>query len=177
MLTFKEFLLHERKRLISPKESHRHEIHDIIKSSYKRIGGYRGLGHGSEEESKAIHADISHPDHTIRAVKHKGKLVSAVIYRQHHGRKVIAAGTDGSPHGKIGLRRSLSIDHKRKRAWGEFSGAAEKLVKKTGMPKITATTAAKHISSPITPSHDDPHSYTREISGTHMSKTAYGHPR
>jgi hypothetical protein len=64
MITFKEYLAEHYVTTNNPEEKQKHlqHAHDMIRSSYKSIGGYSGLGHGSEKESEAIKKDIMDPD-------------------------------------------------------------------------------------------------------------------
>ena len=145
MLSFKNFLLervlsiglnpdHERFR-----DQHRNEIHDMIRKSYSPIGGYAGFSSGSEEESKAIHSDISNS--VIKAVKRDGKITALNLYKKQHGRKSIASATDGSDQGKKDYLKTKLEDHEQKRAWGEVSGAVEHISKKLGVPGIPSSRA------------------------------------
>ena len=56
MITFKEYLAEHYVTTDNPEEKQKHlqHAHDMIRASYKSIGGYSGLGHGSEKESEAI---------------------------------------------------------------------------------------------------------------------------
>ena len=157
------------------REKHRQEIHDILRSSYKSIDGYGALGSGSEEESKAIHDDISKS--IIKATKRDGKITTVNLYRDQYGRKSIASGTDGTPQGKTDFKKNKIDDNEQKRAWGETSGATEHIANKLGVPKIPADTAEKIINKPILSKDADGHHYTRLIGGEKHTKAAYGHPK
>ena len=132
MYSFKKFLLeHVLSIGLNPthepmREKHRQEIHDILRKSYSEIGGYGNLGHGTQEESEKIHGDIS--ANKIKAVKRDGKITAVNIYREKHGRKSIASGTDGSERGKKDLLKVKSEDVGQKRSWGEVSGKMHHIV-------------------------------------------------
>lgn len=95
------------------REHHRQELHDMIHHSYKPIGGYVGHGSGTKEESKAIHDDISHQN--IKAVRRNGKLTAAAMYKKSHGRKGIAAATNGTPQGKADLYKTWHEEKSREK--------------------------------------------------------------
>lgn len=158
----------------SHREKHRQEIHDIIHSSYKSIGGYGGHASGSHEESQAIHHDITHSH--IKAVKRDGKITAVNLYKDKFGRKSIASGTDGSEQGKKDYIKIKSEDHEQKRAWGEVSGKAEHLMKKVGHPVVPNHMASHLTGKTVTP-HEDGEHYTRSIGGHDHVKTILGHPK
>lgn len=156
------------------REKHRSEIHDMIKHSYKNVGGYGGLGHGTPEESKAIHHDISHS--VIKAVKRVGKISAVNLYKKQHGRKSIASATDGTDQGKRDFLKTKIEDHEQKRAWGEVSGAVEHIQKKIGTPVVPAHEAGKLLGKDVTPEEDGTH-YTRKIGWHTHKKVIMGHPK
>lgn len=158
------------------REEYRNQIHDIMKKSYEPIGGYSGLGSGSKEESDAIHKDIS--DGIIKATKRDGKITSATIYKKQHGRKFIAIGTDGSDQGKKDFYKTSLEDHEQKRAWGEVSGAVEKIFhSKIGMPGIENTKIEKLIGKKVDPDENSRYHYNRTIGGHSHKKMGVGHPK
>lgn len=157
------------------RETHRQEIHDILRNSYKSIGGYGALGSGSEEESKSIHDDITKS--IIKATKRDGKITTVNLYRDQYGRKSIASGTDGTPQGKSDFKKNKTEDNTQKRSWGETSGAAEHIANKLGVPKIPADTAEKIINKPILSKDSDGYHYDRLIGGEKHTKIAFGHPK
>lgn len=183
MKLFKEYL---EERVISiglssdqehQREKHRGEIHDLLHKAYSHpsIGGYGGHESGSKEESDAIHHDISHS--IVKATKRDGKITAVNLYKNQHGRKLIAAGSDGSEKGKEDWKKINHEDHKEKRSWGEVSGAVEKLQNKVGVPKIPAKHAEKLLGKKVTHSKEDEFKYTRKIGGHDKEKTIMGHPK
>lgn len=182
MLKFSEYILTERVLSIglNPKhekhrEAHKDEIHDIIHKSYKSIGGYRGKQSGSDDEKKAIHDDIKKS--VIKAVRRNGKITAVNMYKKSHGLKSIASGTDGSEQGKKDWMKTKIEDHEQKRAWGEVSGAVEKLQHKIGVPKIKSKHAGKLLGKRVKPSDSDEYKYTRKIGNHEHEKTIMGHPK
>lgn len=180
MLSFAEFLAEHvlsiglNSEHNAHREKHRQEIHDIIHSSYKSIGGYGGNESGSEKESAAIHHDITHSK--IKAVKRDGKITAVNLYKDQHGRKSIASGTNGTEQGKKDYIKIKSEDHHQKRAWGEVSGKAEHLMRKVGMPVVPNHRAAALTGKHVTP-HDNGEHYTRSIGGHDHTKVILGHPK
>lgn len=155
------------------REEYRNQIHDIIRDSYKGIGGYVGLGHGTKEESTAIHHEISNSN--MKVVRRHGKVFAVRMYRDLHGRKSIAGGQNGSNQGKEDFVRTMKDDNKLKRSWGEVSGPLEHYAKKLGVPTIPSDQASKILGKNVTivsPTH-----YERDIAGTKMKKTIVGHPQ
>jgi hypothetical protein len=183
MLSFNEFISeHVLSIGLNPKhekyrEHHRKDLHDLMKKSYEKIGGYCGHKPGSKEESDAIHADISNPHHIIKATRRDGKITSASIYKKKHGRKQIGIATDGTMQGKRDVKRTFDDDHKMKRSWAEVSGAPEKIQRKNGVPVIHNSRAAKLTGKPIEKLHPDAEHYTRTIGGHSHDKVIMGHPK
>jgi hypothetical protein len=183
MIAFKKFL---EERVISSgfnpnqehlREKHRQEIHDILKKSYSHpsLGGYGGLGSGTEEESKSIHDDIS--GSLIKAIKRDGKITAVNLYKDKYGRKAIASGTDGSIQGKKDYKKLFMDDNSQKRAWAEVSGAPEHILSKMGMPKISSDKAAELTGKEIKKVNDDEHHYIRKIGHSDHEKIIMGHPK
>lgn len=156
------------------REGHRQEIHDLLRNAYKDIGGYAGLPHGSEEESKAIHSDIS--NNLIKATKRNNKITAVSLYKPQHGRKAVAIGTDGTPEGKKDFLKTAMEDNERKRAWGEFSGAVEKIAGRIGMPTIPSSRSKELLGKEVEPEKDSEH-YTRQIGTEKRRKIMMGHPK
>ena len=157
------------------REKHRQQIHDVIHNSYKNVeGGYGGQGSGSKKESDAIHSDITHS--VIKATKRGDKITAVNLYKKQHGRKSIASGTDGSEQGKHDWKKTKMEDHEQKRAWGEISGAAEKIQRKMGVPVIPNNKVGKLLNKDINP-HEGGEHYDRKIGGEMHTKVAMGHPK
>jgi hypothetical protein len=181
MLSFKKFL--EEKVLsigLNPehekfREPYRQQIHDLLRNAYSNIGGYAGLTPGSDEESSAIHNDISNS--LIKAVKRSNGISAVNLYRPQHGRKSIASATNGSEEGKKDWLKTKIEDNTQKRAWGEVSGAVEKLHNRIGTPKIPSSEAPSLLNKPVTPSENDEYHYTRQIGNAPHQKVMVGYPK
>ncbi len=177
MIKFKEFLAEHWVTTDSPKEKshYANAIHDMLSSSYHSVGGYGGLGSGTDKEKEAIHQDIHHPDHIIKLKKRKGVPHAVAIYKKHHGKKLIAAGTNGTDQGKADLHRMVKDDNHDKRAWGEVSHAMEHLFKKHGHPEIPNQEAGKLTGKEIV-QHNPDNSYDRTLGdGKLHTKRLMGH--
>lgn len=179
MLSFKQFLIERIINLGFKNPGDRHpyssEIHKIIRDAYKPINGYMGLGHRTKAEREAIHSDIHNDSHAIKLYRHGGKIRTAVIYKkdENGNRKIIAAGTDGSEHGKDGLvNHILKDDHHMHRAWVEASGALHHVMKKIGFEEIPPDKVQRVTKKHIEPLPDG--GYVRMIGGHPHVKHALG---
>jgi len=156
------------------REQYRDQVHSLLRKSYANIGGYSGHAPGSDEESKAIHDDIS--NHAIKITKRGDKISSVRIYKLQHGRKTIALGTDGSDSGKADAAMVMKDDHKMKRSWGEYSGAVRHIVKnKIGSPVVHPLLANKLLGKEVKIVNDQ--DYERKIGGHMTTKTILGYPK
>jgi len=183
MLKLNEFIetLHEKVLSIGIKPEHekyrehyRQQMHDIIHKSYEPIGGYGGHKSGSDEESKAIHHDISKS--MIKATKRGDHITSVNIYKDQYGRKSIASATDGSEQGKADYKKNKQEDFGHKRSWGEVSGKPEHIARKLGAPIIPNTKVAKLTGKKVELDPNGEH-YTRQIGGHAHRKVAVDYPK
>ena len=157
------------------RERFRSQIHDLIQRSYSHpsIGGYKSITSGSKEESAEIHNDITHS--MIKAVHRGGNITAVRLYRDQHGRKAVASGSDGTHQGKKDFLKIGLEDHTQKRSWGEVSGAPEHIARKMGSPVIPSSQAGKLLNKPVT--HIDHEYYSRDIGGVHHKKVMVGYPK
>jgi len=156
------------------RDKHRQEFHDILRNSYKNVeGGYGGLGHGTEEESKSIHKDLD--SSLIKATKRDNKITSVVLYKKSAGRKGIAMGTDGTSQGKSDFKNISKEDNKLKRSWGEVSGVPEIINKKMGVPYVPAENAEKLLNKKV--DITGKFTYKRKIGNDEHEKSIMGHPK
>ncbi len=162
---------HEKKR-----EEVRPQVAKLLQQSYKEIGGYAGFASGSDEESQAIHNDISSCN--MKVTKREDAVTSVVLYRDKHGRKSVGIGTDGTMQGKKDLMDVVKADHKLKRSWSEVSGAPEKIKVKLGTPYVPKEDAPKLTGKKdIQFDDDDPYHYTRQIGDRRRTKAIVGYPK
>jgi len=155
------------------REQHRQAIHNIIRDSYKDIGGYSGQGHGTKKESDAIHDDITNS--SIKAVVRSGKVTAASLYKNKHGRKNIALGSDGTDQGKKDIKKTSLEDIHQKRSWGEYSGNAERMKRRQKAPIVHSKNAERLTGKRATPV--DSEYYKRDIGGEEHQKVIFGHPK
>lgn len=156
------------------REKHRQEMHDLVRNSYAKIGGYNGVGSGTDAESNEIHYMLS--THHIKATKRNGRITALSGYRPQFGRKSVVAATDGTDQGKADLYKTWNDDHRLKRSWGEVSGASEKIKTRLGFPGVPNTKAAHLTKRPILSLDPDGVHYTRNIGGHPHVKAILGHP-
>jgi hypothetical protein len=179
MLTFQQYLT---ERFIttqdsSAKEKHLPDLIDHYKKSYSNLdGGYGGHGAGTDREHHAIVSDIMNPHHIVKIHKKDGKVLSSTIYKKQHGRKMIAASTNGTTEGKHSLMGVLSDDHTQKRAWGELSGALAHVAKKHGWPNVHNSQAGSLTGKEILRHDPNGEHYDRLIGGERHTKSIHGHP-
>jgi hypothetical protein len=179
MITFKEYLAEHYVTTDNSEEKQKHlqHAHDMIRASYKSIGGYSGLGHGSEKESEAIKKDIMDPDVIMKLHRKNNKPHSVMLYKKKHGRKLVAAGTNGTDEGKKSLNKTISADSKEHRAWGEVSHAMEHLYKKHGMPAVHNKHAERLTGKTINHIDDDGEHYSRTIGDKPHVKSIRGYTK
>lgn len=181
MLTFSEFLQeHVLSIGLNPeheqyREQYRNQIHDLIRNSYQFIGGYKGIQSGSQDESNAIHDDISKS--MIKAITRNGEVTAVNLYSSKFGRKSIASATDGTSQGKEDFLKNKLEDHTQERAWGEVSGAVEHISKKLGIPNVPATQASELLGKEVDIDPNSEYHYSRKIGDKVYTKTIVGPPK
>lgn len=178
MKTFSEFLFESWSTSSSEEHKNKHhdQVHKILTNAYKAAGGYGGHKSDSAEEHAAISADIHHSNHVLKVNHVNGHVTSVAIYKQQHGRKLIALGHDNSVLGRTHLHKLVHEDNKQKRSWAELSGAAEHLYKKHDVPAVS-NEHAEHLTNKVIHTKNTDGSYVRAINGVHHTKTIYGHPQ
>ena len=167
MKSFREFLTEHILNVTTPedKEKHAHHVWNLLQRSYKDIGGFH---------TAKTPWELAHKSALWKIHRKDGKVTAVQVYKDLHGRKVIAAGTNGSEEGKKGLMMIKSEDLKLKRAWGEFSGAMEHIMKKSGAQYIPHDQAEKLTGKPILKKHADGIHYDRDINGHVHTKALMG---
>lgn len=126
-MRFKEFISETYVNLL-PKDSeeknkHAPHVFHMLQRAYAPIGGLAGNGFKD-------HHDMVKNIHMWKLHKKNGHVHAAVLYKDKHGRKMVACASDGSHEGKEALGSMLKDDITKKRAHGEVSGPALHFLKK-----------------------------------------------
>lgn len=169
------------------KAKHAPAVFSMLQKSYAPIGGIHGSGFKD-------HEDMINKIHMWKIHKQDGAIKAVALYKNNseHGRKRVAVATDGSIEGKASLSKMMSADMTQKRSYGELSGSALKMAKRS-VPDIEKhvipTSHVKKISQgdEILPvPHDDPeakahpeltkHLYQRKIGSEIHTKLMVGTP-
>ena len=151
------------------KEKYLDVVWDILQFSYAKIGGVQGT---TKEE-------LLNPEIMWKMVRRNNKIVSVVMYKTTGGRKVVLAGSDGTPEGKKGLYDTLAEDIKLqdRNTWAEVSGAMEHIyINKLGgipIPNDKAEKVLKQLGKEINKLEDGYH-YTRIIGDSEHTKIMVG---
>ena len=137
-------------------------VWDIMQRTYEPIGGF---GTAKTKEELLDKVDFA------KLVQKDGKIIAAALYKgKDDNRKAIAKGSDGTLEGKNAVKKIYYDDIKMSRAWGEFSGAAEKLMLKAGGQMIPNKYVEKLIDKKVSSFNDDGYHYTRNIGGEDHEK-------
>lgn len=141
-------------------------IWDMLQKSYAKVPGGFGTAASIDEliEKSAL----------WKVVTRNGVPTAVLIYRDQFGRKSIASGTDGSKQGKMDYMMLRNADIVHNRAWGEVSGAPEKILVKMGCKPILAKFAPMLTHKEIIAYNDDGFHYTRLIAGEPHEKIIFG---
>lgn len=121
-------------------ETYIDDIWNIMQLSYAPIGGFLSAKNKADLIQKVAFAKM---------VRKDNKIVAVSLYKDAHGKKRIASGTDGTSIGKLALRQILREDVKFDRSWGEVSGAMEHIMKKEGAVPYPNTLAAELLQREI----------------------------
>jgi hypothetical protein len=105
------------------KTAHAKEVFDLLQKSYADQGGLKGNGFSSPEEM------VKHVP-MWKLAKKGGKVVSASMYKDTTGRKMVAIGTDGTETGKKSAGEMIHHDLKQNRSHMELSGKSLSFLKK-----------------------------------------------
>jgi hypothetical protein len=143
------------------------EVWDILQTSYKSIGGF--LSADSVE-------DLINKSWLWKLVRKENRIVTAIIYKNDKGRKLIGGGSDGSDIGKQMLFKVLQDDIKLvdRKMWTEVSGALENKMLKFGGIPIPNIKAKELLNKEIISLNDDGYHYTRLIAGVLKEKMIIG---
>jgi hypothetical protein len=140
-------------------------IWDILQLTYKPIGGF--LTASTKQE-------LINKTDFVKLIRKNNKIVAVAIYRDLKGRKAIAKGYDGTQLGKESVKMMYREDVSQNRAWGEFSGGAERMMLRSGGIPIPNTMVEDILGKPIMSKNQDGFHYTREIMGEPHEKIIIG---
>lgn len=147
------------------KEQYKDQVWELLQAAYAPIGGYKG----------AVNADeLAQTPGLWKLSRRNGKIVAAAIYKDTHGRKTIAVGTDGSQAGKRDFHIIKNEDLKHKRMWVEASGAIERVFQKANAITIPNKFAGILTGKEILELNPDGVHYTRLIGGYPYEKIIFG---
>ena len=141
------------------------EVWDLLQQAYQSIGGFK---------SAASAEELVHDSGLWKLVRRNGVITAVSIYKDSHGRKSIASGTNGTDQGKSDYRMVKDEDLRFKRAWAEVSGAVEKIMARSGADPIPARFAEFLTGKKVLEFNPDGVHYTRLIAGHPHEKIIYG---
>lgn len=143
------------------------QVWELLQKAYShpKIGGFRSADDIPDLISKT---------NMWKLVVRSGKVTAVNLYRDLHGRKSIAACSDGTPEGRQDYNLIKDADIKYERSWAEVSGAPEIIMKRAGMKPVPAKFAAILTGKEILEYNPDGYHYSRLISGHLHEKVIYG---
>lgn len=147
------------------KEQYAEEVWNLLQKSYEKIGGFK---------SAASVEELISDSGLWKLVVRSGKVTAVSIYKDKHGRKTIAGGSDGTVQGKNDYFMITKDDIKLHRSWSEVSGAIEHLMKKYGGTPVESKYAELLTGKKIIDFSSDGYHYTRLIAGRPHEKIIYG---
>lgn len=142
------------------------QVWAVLQQSYSKLRG--GFGTASSLE------ELIEKSGLWKVVVRDGKVSAVNIYKDQHGRKSIASGTDGTPQGKKDFMMIKNEDVKFNRAWVEVSDAPEKILARMGAKPIPSKFAGPLTGKEILDYNSDGYHYTRLIAGEPHEKIIYG---
>jgi hypothetical protein len=142
------------------------QVWAVLQQAYSKLRG--GFGTASSLE------ELIEKSGLWKVVVRDGKVSAVNIYKDQHGRKSIASGTDGTPQGKKDFMMIKNEDVKFNRAWVEVSDAPEKILARMGAKPIPSKFAGPLTGKEILDYNSDGYHYTRLIAGDPHEKIIYG---
>lgn len=147
------------------KERYADLVWDMLQTGYASVGGF----HSSPDKE-----DLVNNTGLWKLVK-RGDVITAVsIYKDHYGRKAIAATTDGTTQGRKDYSMISKEDMQQNRAWAEASGAPEKILMRMGAKPLPNKFAHILTGKEILNLNPDGYHYTRMIGGEPHEKIIFG---
>ena len=150
---------------VADKQKYIDQVWDLLQTSYVNVGGFK---------SSPNKENLINTTGLWKLVRRGDEGITAVnIYKDQHGRKSVASGTNGTIQGKKDYILLKDADMRYHRAWVEASGPVERILEKRceAIPnKYAAFLTGKEIIS-IDP---DGYHYTRMIMGEPHVKKLFG---
>jgi len=151
------------------------QVWNMLQLSYADIGGIKGKGFSNQAEMIA-----TIPFWKVATVD--GIAVAVVMYKEKGGRKSVACGTNGTPAGKLKLKKIIEEDFQR--SWGEKSHKIllfverhfPDLVKKYAIPAKKVIELLGPKGWQIELIHGDKYRYIHDLNGNKIEKRAFGSP-
>lgn len=153
--------------LITPAEKapFKDQVWDLLQTAYAGIGGFKGAKDADE---------LADTPGLWKLSRRNGKIVTVAVYKDVHGRKSIASGTDGSIEGRRDFHNIKNADLNMKRMWVEASGAIEHILNKSKAKTIPNKFAGILTGKEILNLNPDGVHYTRLIAGHPYEKIIFG---
>ena len=99
-----------------------------------------------------------------------GQVKGGAVYRNFKGRKLRLVFHDGTPEGKEEMKKIMRDDITHGRAWGEFSGALEKVMLRFGGKPVPNEYAERILGKPIIKYDQDGFHYWRNVGGGNVKR-------
>ena len=142
------------------------EIWKILEISYEAIGGFLGADNKQ---------DLIDKTYLAKCVRRGGNIIAVTLYKDQRGRKMFAAGSNGTRDGKLELMKLLQDDISLRRSWAEVSGALEHItINKLGGIPIPNSFAEELTGKTILSYNPDGFHYTRMIGQKPVEKILIG---
>jgi hypothetical protein len=143
------------------------QVWQLLQQAYQKVPG--GFASASSPEELVYDSGL------WKLIMRDGNITALTIYKDKHGRKAIASGTDGTPQGKKDFLMIRGEDIKMRRSWAEVSGAPEAIMKRAGAKPLPNKYAAPLTGKEILEYNPDGIHYTRLIAGEPHEKVIYGY--
>lgn len=150
---------------VAEKSKYIHEVWPMLNKAYEKVGGFKSAANPDELVMKT---DM------WKLVTRDGKVTAVSMFKDSHGRKSIAACTDGTRQGLKDYNMLKNDDIKLQRSWAEVSGPPERILAKLGSTPIPAKFAQMLTGKEIVEINPDGVHYTRLIQGEPHEKIIYG---
>jgi hypothetical protein len=116
------------------RQKYAQQLFNMLTVAYESIGGIKGSGFNSPQDMVDVIPmwKLSRQGDTIKA---------AMLYKDKHGRKMVALATDGTQEGKMHLARMVKEEDSQQRSYTELSARAlvfyKKMLGEEGLDAVT----------------------------------------